>query len=67
MARAVEQYGDRKQSLQALSERYGINPKTVAKWMAEAHELGGPTDGTEDPAVNGAVGRGVSGISCVKR
>ena len=43
-----------KASLQALSERYGINPKTVAK-MTEAPEPRRPTNGPEGSTVDGAI------------
>ena len=44
-----------KASIQALSERHGINPKTVAKWRRRTSPRRLP-DGAEGAALDGAVG-----------
>ena len=46
-----------KASIQALSERYGVNAED-GRQVAQAHERGRPSDGAEDPAVHSALQRG---------
>ena len=45
------------ESLRALAKRYGINPKTVAKWKKRTSVADLPT-GPKEPKIDGAVGRG---------
>ena len=45
------------ESLRALAKRYGINPKTVAKWKTRTSVADLPT-GPKEPPINGPVGRG---------
>ena len=45
------------ESLRALAKRYGINPKTVAKWKRRTSVTDLPTR-PKEPRSTGAVGRG---------
>src|SRR4051794_30759114 len=49
-----------KESLRALSRRYGVNQKTVRKWKARSSVVD-PTDETKGTAIDGAVDRGRGG------
>ena len=45
------------ESLRSLAQRYGVNPKTVAKWKKQAVVTDLPT-GPKGSEVNRSVGRG---------
>src|ERR1700734_3423088 len=45
------------ESLRALARRYGVNPKTIAKWKARSSVSDLPT-GPREPPINGLVRRG---------
>ncbi len=48
LRRSVERYRHSQESLRALARRYGINPKTVAKWKRRGAVADRPT-GPRDP------------------
>jgi hypothetical protein len=54
------------ESLRGLAKRYGVNPKTVAKWKARA-SVSDLADGTEGAQIDGPVSRGRGRRRCLPK